>query len=175
MPTETDMEPNLKDYKLLLSGTLEYMNSSVEMEEFQGILKLNKDPRAELLGKENFIMKMSKIRNTNWVLAIVIYCGKNCKIMRNSDFLRQKENFAYRVTKKFNYFMIFVVILLSMVIIYLSFKSLINFVDKCSRIFGSQNSTSIPQIIRKTRKLNQVLLLFGPICAFCPFIHVFHP
>lgn len=69
------------------------------------------------MGKDNFIMKMSKVKNTNWLIGIVVYGGSNTKILYGADFLRQKTNFAYRVTSKFNYFMIFIVVLLAMVIL----------------------------------------------------------
>ena len=94
---------------------LEYDNASDSLSDFKGVIKLNKDPRAEKLSKENLIMKMSRLRNTSWILGIIVYCGKDAKVMRNTDFAQQKENFALRIIHKFNLFMIFVVVLLSLV------------------------------------------------------------
>lgn len=117
-----ETEPKFSSYGRILSGIMEFAKPSGDYEFFRGVLKLNKDPRVELLSKENLVMKMSKIKNTQWVIGIVAYCGSNAKILYGADFLRQKTNFAYKVTSKFNYFMIFVVILLSTVILIIIIK-----------------------------------------------------
>ena len=117
MPVEPDSEPNFKDYKFILSGTIEYDSNSSDFNEFKGILKLNKDPRAEILSNDNLLLKMSRVKNTNWIIGIIVYAGNRAKIMSKSKYLRNKYNFGLRVTNKFNYFMIFLVILLAMVTI----------------------------------------------------------
>ena len=42
------------------------------------------------LGFENFLLRGSSLRNTDWVVGVVVYTGHDTKIMRNSATSRYK-------------------------------------------------------------------------------------
>ena len=58
---------------------------------------------------KEFILKGSVLKNTNWIIGIVVYTGMNNKIILNSKKLRMKIS---KVEKKLNYFLIFVFVFL---------------------------------------------------------------
>jgi hypothetical protein len=103
------------EYCKHLSGKIEYDNPSKDMKEFNGIISLTKDPKAEILTNDNFIMQFSKLKNCKWAIGIVAYSGKHTRVQKNTEFHTRKSNFALIYINKFNYLMILAVLLLSMV------------------------------------------------------------
>jgi hypothetical protein len=85
------------------------------MKEFQGIISLTKDPKAEILTNDNFIMQFSKLKNCKWAIGVVAYSGKNTRVQKNTEYHTRKSNFALIYINKFNYLMILAVLLLAMV------------------------------------------------------------
>lgn len=59
---------NFDEYRKKLSGKIEYIAPSRDLEEFEGFIKLQKDPKAELLTYQNLILRGSVIKNTDWYL-----------------------------------------------------------------------------------------------------------
>ena len=110
------------------------------MNEFNGIINLTKDPKAEMLTNENFIKKFSKIKHTQGVVGIVVYTGKHTRVMMNTDFLKQKSNFALALVNKFNIVMILVIFLFGMVF---QKKRVVNLLDKYCGLFRQINRTRL--------------------------------
>ena len=53
---------NFKEYKKMLSGSVEYEYPTKNINSFHGIIKLKKDPKKGILSIENMILRGSKIR-----------------------------------------------------------------------------------------------------------------
>ena len=53
---------NFKEYKKMLSGSVEYEFPTKNIDSFNGIIKLKKDPKKGILSIENMILRGSKIR-----------------------------------------------------------------------------------------------------------------
>ena len=47
-------------------------------------LKLNNEECSFPLEAKNLLLKGAKLRNTNWIIGIIIYTGHNCKLLKNS-------------------------------------------------------------------------------------------
>ena len=62
-----------------------------------------------IISINEFLLKGSVLKNTNWIIGIVVYTGKNNKIILNSKKPRLKMSV---VEKKLNYFILFVFIFL---------------------------------------------------------------
>lgn len=53
-------------YRQRLTGKLEYLAPTRALDEFEGYLKLKKDPKPEQLTIENLILRGSVLKNTDW-------------------------------------------------------------------------------------------------------------
>ena len=71
-------------------------------------MRLNNFGNEFPLDSKNLLLKGAKLRNTNWIIGIVIYTGHNCKIMKNSK--EQVIKFS-SVEKLMNKLLIFILIL----------------------------------------------------------------
>lgn len=58
---------------------------------FKDVISINKD---------NFLLRGSSLRNTDWVTGIVIFPGHDTKIMRNSTSSRVKKSRLELLTNK---------------------------------------------------------------------------
>ena len=47
-------------------------------------LKLNNEENIFPLEAKNLLLKGAKLRNTNWIIGVIIYTGHNCKLLKNS-------------------------------------------------------------------------------------------
>ena len=66
METTSTIKSKFFDYKNMLSAVIEYESPTSNCNEFKGVLKKLKDPLTELLNIDNFLLRGSKIVNTNW-------------------------------------------------------------------------------------------------------------
>ncbi|CAG9312035.1 unnamed protein product [Blepharisma stoltei] len=66
-----------------------------------GSIKLVKYPKAIPLSIENFVLRGSKLKNTEWIMGIVVYTGPDTKIMINSQELWHKSKNTDKVMDKY--------------------------------------------------------------------------
>ena len=85
---------------------LDYTLPSNDTHDFNGHLKLNKDPKREILSIDNFIPR-GAINMSGWIYGLVVYAGNDTKIMLNSIYPRQKDSFLDIITKKIFYLTFF--------------------------------------------------------------------
>lgn len=52
----------------MLTGTIEYSAPSMDVSQFNGLIKLKKDPKKGVLGINNLILRYSVIKHTGWYL-----------------------------------------------------------------------------------------------------------
>ena len=91
---------------------LDYTLPSNDTHDFNGHLKLNKDPKREILSIDNFIPR-GAINMSGWIYGLVVYAGNDTKIMLNSIYPRQKDSFLDIITKKIFYLTFFLITLFS--------------------------------------------------------------
>lgn len=65
---------NFAEFRKRLSGKLEYSPPCRELDEFEGFLKLQKDPKTERLTSQNLILRGSVLKNTDWYYSLT-YCS----------------------------------------------------------------------------------------------------
>ena len=102
---------------LEIRGDIEICPPNQNLNEISGkikiFLKMNDKIKAnyvhyEITNKE-FILKGSILRNTNWIIGVIVYTGMNNKIILNSKKPRTKMS---KVEKKMNFYLIYVFIFL---------------------------------------------------------------
>ena len=67
------------------------------------------------LDSKNLLLKGAKLRNTEWILGIVIYAGHNCKIMKNAKEGIIKYSTVEKLMNKLLYFILIFQIILSII------------------------------------------------------------
>lgn len=83
-------DPNLYSYR----GVAKWYNRDPNAPEMDPELK------AEPISIENLLLRGCNLKNTNWVIGVVIFTGKETKIMMNSGITPSKRS---RITKSLNW------------------------------------------------------------------------
>uniref|UniRef100_A0A3Q3KBQ8 Phospholipid-transporting ATPase n=1 Tax=Monopterus albus TaxID=43700 RepID=A0A3Q3KBQ8_MONAL len=82
---------------MVLSGFLECEGPNRHLYDFTGTLRLeNQNPAP--LGPDQVLLRGAQIRNTQWVVGIVVYTGHDSKLMQNSTKAPLKRSNVERVT-----------------------------------------------------------------------------
>ena len=84
-----------------------YEESNSLIYNFKGIIKLSKNEIG--INNDNIILRGCCLRNTQFVIGIVIYNGHNTKIMRNSVKSKEKKS---SIEKKLNKYIALIFVLL---------------------------------------------------------------
>ncbi|XP_077591837.1 phospholipid-transporting ATPase IB isoform X1 [Stigmatopora nigra] len=80
-----------------LSGVLECEGPNRHLYDFTGTLRLE-NQKAAPLGPDQVLLRGAQIRNTQWVVGIVVYTGHDSKLMQNSTKAPLKRSNVERVT-----------------------------------------------------------------------------
>ena len=80
--------------------------------KFEGTLSIEALTKPMSLSVENFLLRGSSLRNTDFIYGIVTYTGHETKIMKNSANSRQKKS---RLEKKLNW-LIFQIFVMQMIL-----------------------------------------------------------
>ena len=64
---------------------------------FEG--SLTKKERKYLIQSNNFVMKGAYLKNTAWIVCVIVYTGNDTKLMRNQEPYKIKQS---EITKKNN-------------------------------------------------------------------------
>ena len=101
---------NINNKILLIEGTCQCDFPNPFLYQLNGKMnmRLNNFGSEFPLDSKNLLLKGAKLRNTNWIIGIVIYTGHNCKIMKNSK--EQVIKFS-SVEKLMNKLLLFILIL----------------------------------------------------------------
>jgi magnesium-transporting ATPase (P-type) len=86
MQSQYNTNSTLPDFENM-SGRVECINPTAEIEAFEGrtAFKLGNTLIDERINKKNMILRGCKLKNTDWVIGLVIYTGLNTGIMMNSS------------------------------------------------------------------------------------------
>nr|XP_061821969.1 phospholipid-transporting ATPase IB-like isoform X2 [Nerophis lumbriciformis] len=82
---------------MTLSGRLECEGPNRHLYDFTGTLRLDNHNPAPL-GPDQVLLRGAQIRNTQWVVGIVVYTGHDSKLMQNSTKAPLKRSNVERVT-----------------------------------------------------------------------------
>ena len=77
--------------------------------------RLNGEVKEFPLDAKNLLLKGAKLRNTEWIIGVVIYTGHNCKIMKNSKEGLVKYSTVEKLMNKLLYFILGFQIFLSII------------------------------------------------------------
>lgn len=74
----------MQNYKNILKGKIVIENfQEKEYTNIHGYIKLQKDPKIERFGIENIVVEQSILRNTSWVLGLVLFSKEDSMKKRN--------------------------------------------------------------------------------------------
>ncbi|CAD2104879.1 guanylate cyclase, other [Plasmodium vinckei petteri] len=98
-----------------IRGRITCEKPNMNMESFNGSLKLDAHPRATSLSINNVVFKGSYIKNTDYVFGVIIYTGVDTKIMKNtlrntykSGYVNSELNTYTIITILFVFFCVFI-------------------------------------------------------------------
>lgn len=89
----------------------------------EGTIKLISYPRALPLFMDNFVYRGTQLKNTNWILGIVVYTGPDTKIMMNTKKIPNKRS---KLEIQMNVYLAFMLLILSFMVIICSVLSIVN-------------------------------------------------
>lgn len=125
--------PNDRLYKFNGRITLEKLPPSIEVmttdDPAQSTNSVAVVDEPVALGPENLLVRGSSIRNTDWVLGIVVNTGKDTKLMQNVKPRPRKNSRLERETNR-HYFMTLVLQIIIIISLTIQFSS------KCEELFG---------------------------------------
>uniref|UniRef100_UPI00358FB1BC probable phospholipid-transporting ATPase IA isoform X2 n=1 Tax=Myxine glutinosa TaxID=7769 RepID=UPI00358FB1BC len=85
------------DSLLLLSGQIEYEAPNRHVYDFEGNITLDGRNTAPL-GPDQLLLRGAQLRNTEWVIGLVVYTGHDTKLMQNTTSAPLKRTSVERVT-----------------------------------------------------------------------------
>ncbi|KAL4471717.1 hypothetical protein ABPG74_008610 [Tetrahymena malaccensis] len=110
----SQVKGKFEEYKKQLNCTVEYNYESNVAEEMEGTLRLKVEPTGEKFTIQNILLNGTYLHRVDWVFGLVLKCGKESHIYDNTNYSSKKKNFFERIISKFSYFLIAVLIMLSL-------------------------------------------------------------
>jgi phospholipid-transporting ATPase len=122
-----------------LDLTIQTQNPDANLYLFDGTakLKINENEKISAIEYNNFLLRGSSLKNTDFIIGIVIYSGHYSKIMLNSQRARQKYSFVTKYTSNILKFIVGFQFIISIVFstIYTIQKKHYMFKDEISQPF----------------------------------------
>ncbi|KAL4486421.1 hypothetical protein ABPG72_018375 [Tetrahymena utriculariae] len=157
------------EYRKILNGIVEFVSSTENEAQFEGYIKLNKDPNGENLNDQNMIFRGQELMYTEWCVALVLYVGYECRYFKIYQEDRKKIKFGKgNLTNKIEKFFLFTFLF---IILFTLASSIIDY----SQPFNSKfNSTQIDQNTGQVAATYFVeYIVFLPIALY-PFYDIMH-
>ncbi|KAH8741966.1 hypothetical protein FG386_002341 [Cryptosporidium ryanae] len=138
--SQTDFERAVKDI-ILTPGKITCDVPSDDIYHFEGSLKWEGKPRAISLNKDNFVQMFSKLTFANWVLAVVVYAGKDTRISCKKHFYENKSKYYPRMKfeNTLSLFLTFVITVFIIILFILIFINNESKFDNYSNYFTGSN------------------------------------
>ena len=92
--------------------------------DFSGYLQLFNDPKIEKLSHENFIEKGSIVKRTNWIIGLVLFCGKDTRIMKNTRFFNFSKNSLLEQNSQIFFIVFFLIAMICAIFAEIMFHSI---------------------------------------------------
>ena len=68
-------------------GSIKCNHPNDKIYQFEGTIQAddgNTQLETHVVGIDNFLLRGSSLRNTDWVLGVIVYAGQETKVMKNS-------------------------------------------------------------------------------------------
>ncbi|KAL4438452.1 hypothetical protein ABPG74_009491 [Tetrahymena malaccensis] len=156
------------EYRKILNGIVEFVSSTENQTQFEGYIKLNKDPNGENLNDQNMIFRGQELMYTEWCVALVLYVGYECRYFKIYQEDRKKIKFGKgNLTNKIEKFFLFTFLF---IILFTLASAIIDY----SQPFNSNfNSTQIDQNtgqVAASNLSNHLYILFNFFLQIAYFI-----
>ena len=99
---------------MLCSGICETEAPHGNLYKFSGKFKIGQ--RTYALDFEQMLLKGTFLKNTKWVVGLVVYTGKETRIMMNSRNVRNKLSDIEKIINKFSIFIVTAMLFMSMIL-----------------------------------------------------------
>lgn len=86
-----------------LMGSVNCIEPNENLGQFEGTISYN--GQIVILGVKQFLLRGAKLKNTKWIVGIVVYTGEDTKIMKNADKSKYKVS---NIEKDTNYYILFI-------------------------------------------------------------------
>lgn len=103
-----------------IKGTATVPLPNADFSNFEGKIKLKVAPVASNVRMKNFLLRDSKIMNTNWVIGLVVYTGNETKAWINSLSIPRKTSTIEKLLNKITLFLLGIIIIFSCVSLIIS-------------------------------------------------------
>ena len=103
-----------------IKGTATVPQPNADFSNFEGKIKLKVAPVASNVKMKNFLLRDSKIMNTNWVIGLVVYTGNETKAWINSLSIPRKTSSIEKLLNKITLFLLGIITLFSCISLILS-------------------------------------------------------
>lgn len=104
---ETETVKSTENLKELSEWEIECPVPDAMIYQFQGTIHLKRTGSRLMLNQRQFLPRGARLKNSNWVIGIVIYTGFDTKVMRNSEKSKIKVS---NIEKKTNKYLLFVLV-----------------------------------------------------------------
>ncbi|CAD8127987.1 unnamed protein product [Paramecium sonneborni] len=104
---------NSFEYRLLLSGKVNYDRNINDKSLYSGFLRLKNDPQAIDIKKENILFREQLLLNCDYIYGLVLYAGLSCRYYYNQPRNRVNHSFFYTKVDRFFQFTLILLIVLS--------------------------------------------------------------
>ncbi|CAD8079778.1 unnamed protein product [Paramecium primaurelia] len=104
---------NSFEYRLLLSGKVNYDRNINDKSLYSGFVRLKNDPQAIDIKKENIIFREQLLLNCDYIYGLVLYAGLSCRYYYNQPKTRVNHSFFYTKVDRFFQFTLILLIVLS--------------------------------------------------------------
>ncbi|EWS76726.1 adenylate/guanylate cyclase domain protein (macronuclear) [Tetrahymena thermophila SB210] len=157
------------EYRKILNGIVEFVSSTENETQFEGYIKLNKDPNGENLNDQNMIFRGQELMYTEWCVALVLYVGYECRFFKIYSEERKKIKFAKgNLSNKIEKFFLFTFLF---IILFTLASSIIDYTQPFNSKF---NSTQIDQNTGQVAATYFIeYIIFLPIVLY-PFYDIMH-
>jgi phospholipid-transporting ATPase len=108
---------------LAAMGALHYLDDALvkteqsndKLHSFAGSIKLRSNPRSIQISLENVVLRGSKLKNTEWVISLVLMTGADTKLMQNTLNGKSKKSRIEKILNKYLFFSFLFMMLLSII------------------------------------------------------------
>ncbi|CAD8108584.1 unnamed protein product [Paramecium primaurelia] len=104
---------NCFEYRLLLSGKVNYDRQSGDKSLYSGFVRLKNDPQAIDIKKENILFREQLLLNCDYIYGLVLYAGMTSRYYYNQPKNRINNSFFYTKIDRYFQFTLILLIVLS--------------------------------------------------------------
>lgn len=97
----SDLNECMNNLSKLDDAVLKVENPNNKLYHFSGTLKLTSNPKGISVNNDNVFLRGCTLKNTKWIIGILVYTGIESKLMQNSKATPHKRSTVERKTNKY--------------------------------------------------------------------------